>query len=108
MCLAFQPSDYFPVLSVVDAWDLQVLMLVVDDRDPLHHQDMTPLEEIERLRAELLGVVSHELRTLLAAIRGGEAGMASKPRAWAQAWKARHAEAYMGRVFSGIFGSREA
>ena len=33
-------------------------------------QDMTPLEEIERLRAELLAIVSHELRTPLAAIRG--------------------------------------
>ena len=33
-------------------------------------QDMTPLEEIERLRAEFLSVVSHELRLPLAAVRG--------------------------------------
>ena len=33
-------------------------------------QDMTPMEELERLRAEFLGMVSHELRTPLAAIRG--------------------------------------
>ncbi|MCE2405559.1 MAG: response regulator [Dehalococcoidia bacterium] len=33
-------------------------------------QDMTPLEELERLRAEFLGVVSHELRTPLTSIRG--------------------------------------
>ena len=33
-------------------------------------QDMTPLEEIERLRAEFLAMVSHELRTPLATIRG--------------------------------------
>ena len=26
-------------------------------------KDMTPLEELERLRAEFLGMVSHELRT---------------------------------------------
>ena len=26
-------------------------------------QDMTPMEEMERLRAEFLGMVSHELRT---------------------------------------------
>ena len=32
-------------------------------------QDMTPLEELERLRAEFLGMVSHELRTPLAAIK---------------------------------------
>ena len=33
-------------------------------------QDMTPLEEMEQLRAEFLGMVSHELRTPLAAIKG--------------------------------------
>ncbi len=33
-------------------------------------QDMTPLKEVERLRAEFLGMVSHELRTPLATVRG--------------------------------------
>ena len=33
-------------------------------------QDMTPLEELERLRAEFLGMVSHELQAPLASIRG--------------------------------------
>ena len=33
-------------------------------------QDLAPLEEMERLRAEFLGMVSHELRTLLTSIRG--------------------------------------
>ena len=33
-------------------------------------QDMTPLEELERLRAEFLGLVSHELRRPLTSIRG--------------------------------------
>ncbi len=33
-------------------------------------QDMTPLEELERLRAGFLGMVSHELRTPLAAVKG--------------------------------------
>ena len=33
-------------------------------------QDLTPLEELERQRAEFLGVVSHELRTPLASIKG--------------------------------------
>ncbi|MXX93369.1 MAG: response regulator [Chloroflexi bacterium] len=33
-------------------------------------QDMTPLEEIELLRAEFLGMVSHELRTPLTSIEG--------------------------------------
>ena len=38
-------------------------------------QDMTPLEEIERLRAEFLGMVSHELRTPLTSIRGSATTM---------------------------------
>ena len=33
-------------------------------------QDMTPLKEMERLRAEFLGMVSHELRTPLTSIKG--------------------------------------
>ena len=33
-------------------------------------QDMTPLEELERLRAEFLGMVSHELRVPLTSIKG--------------------------------------
>ena len=33
-------------------------------------QDMTPLEELERMRAEFLGMVSHELRAPLAAVKG--------------------------------------
>ena len=33
-------------------------------------QDLAPLEELDRLRAEFLGMVGHELRTPLAAIKG--------------------------------------
>ena len=33
-------------------------------------QDMTPLEEVERQRAEFLGMVSHELRTPVTSIKG--------------------------------------
>ena len=33
-------------------------------------QDMTPLEELQRMRAEFLGMVSHELRAPLASISG--------------------------------------
>ena len=33
-------------------------------------QDITPLQEIERLRAEFLGMVTHEFRTPLSAIKG--------------------------------------
>ena len=42
-------------------------------------QDMTPLEEMERLRAEFLGMVSHELRTPLTSIRGSATAMLDSP-----------------------------
>ncbi len=38
-------------------------------------QDMTPLEEMERLRAEFLGMVSHELLTPLTTIKGSAAAV---------------------------------
>ena len=40
-------------------------------------QDMTPLEELQRLRAEFLGMVSHELRMPLTAIKGSAASALS-------------------------------
>ena len=36
-------------------------------------QDITPVEDLERLRTEFLGMVSHELRTPLTAIKGSAA-----------------------------------
>ncbi|MBI2304813.1 MAG: response regulator [Chloroflexi bacterium] len=36
-------------------------------------QDITPLEEMERIRSEFLGIVGHELRTPLTAIKGAAA-----------------------------------
>ena len=36
-------------------------------------QDMTPLEDLERMRAEFLGMVSHELRAPLTSIKGSAA-----------------------------------
>ena len=38
-------------------------------------QDLAPLEELERMRAEFLSMVSHELRTPLAAIKGSTAAL---------------------------------
>ena len=42
-------------------------------------QDMTPLEELERMRAEFLGMVSHELRAPLAAIKGSATTVLGSP-----------------------------
>ena len=38
-------------------------------------QDMTPLEELERLRAEFLAMVSHELRAPLTSVKGSAAAV---------------------------------
>ena len=43
-------------------------------------QDMTSLEEVERLRAEFLGMVSHELRMPLTSIRGSATAMLDASR----------------------------
>ncbi len=42
-------------------------------------QDLTPLEETERQRAEFLGTVSHELRAPLTSIKGSAAAMMRAP-----------------------------
>ena len=47
-------------------------------------QDMTPLERLERLRSEFIGMVSDELRTPLAAIKGSAATMLSASSAFDQ------------------------
>ena len=43
-------------------------------------QDLAPLEELERSRAEFLGLVSHELRAPLAAIKGSAVTARGAPR----------------------------
>jgi DNA-binding response OmpR family regulator/signal transduction histidine kinase len=43
-------------------------------------QDMTPVEELERLRTEFLGMVSHELKTPLTAIKGSAATVLGSKR----------------------------
>ena len=65
-------------LSVPDGRSLRVLVNATPIRSGdgevesvvVTAQDLAPLEELERLRAEFLGMVSHELRAPLAAIRG--------------------------------------
>ncbi len=52
-----------PILS--DEGEIETAMITM--------QDMTPLEEMERLRAEFLAMVSHELRAPLTSIKGSAA-----------------------------------
>ena len=42
-------------------------------------QDLAPLDEIERMRTEFLGLVGHELRTPLAAIKGSAVTLMEEP-----------------------------
>ena len=58
-----------PILSEEGAIETVVVTL----------QDLTPLEEIERQRAEFLGTVSHELRAPLASIKGSAAALLRAP-----------------------------
>ena len=69
------------VLRVPDGRSITALMNVTSIRSEQGEvesvvvtlQDMTPLEELERLRAEFLAMVSHELRTPLSSIKGSAA-----------------------------------
>ena len=68
-------------LRVADGRSLSALMNVTSIRSEkgdvesvvVTLQDMTPLEELERLRAEFLTMVSHELRAPLTSIKGSAA-----------------------------------
>ena len=64
-----------PILSGEDA----VASLVVT------MQDLAPLEELERMRAAFLGMVSHELRAPLTSIKGSTAMVLGEARAFARA-----------------------
>ncbi len=48
-------------------------------------QDLAPLEEMERMRAAFLGMVSHELRAPLAAIKGSAATVLGRSRVYGAA-----------------------
>ena len=45
-------------------------------------QDLAPIEELERLRAEFLGMVSHELRAPLTSIKGSTTTLLNAPGRW--------------------------
>ena len=76
------------VLSVPDGRSTTILI----NATPIHSangatesmvvtmQDLSPIEELNRLRAEFLGMVSHELRAPLFAIKGTAATVLKAPR----------------------------
>ena len=76
------------VLSVPDGRSVRTLV----NATPIHAedgavesvvvtlQDLAPLDEIERMRSEFLGLVSHELRGPLVAIKGSAATLLEDPR----------------------------
>ena len=71
------------VLSVPDGRSLRTLINVTPIRAEdgevisvvVTMQDLAPLEDLERLRAEFLGMVSHELRAPLTSIKGSAAAV---------------------------------
>ena len=71
------------VLSVPDGRSVRTLINVTPIRSEdgevisvvVTMQDLAPLEELERLRAEFLGMVSHELRAPLTSIKGSAAAV---------------------------------
>ena len=75
------------VLSVPDGRSVSVLVNVTPMRSEdgevrsaaVTVQDMTPLGELERLRAEFLGMVSHELRGPLTSIKGSVTTLLAPP-----------------------------
>ena len=52
----------------------------LDEAVTLHRA--APLEELERLRAEFLGMVSHDLRVPLTSIKGSAATVLGAPSSW--------------------------
>ena len=77
-------------LSLPDGRNVRMLISATPTRSPAGEvlsmivtmQDLAPLEALERSRAEFLGMVSHELRAPLAAIKGSAAMVADATRTY--------------------------
>ena len=82
------------VLSVPDGRSMETL----DNATPIHAedgtaasvvvtlQDLAPIQELERMRAEFLGMVSHELRAPLTSIKGSAATALATSRGGWSTW----------------------
>ncbi|MDE2985642.1 MAG: response regulator [Gemmatimonadota bacterium] len=70
--MTFTVADGRSVTTLVNATPIQSADGTVE-RAVVTLQDLAPLEEFERLRAEFLAIVSHELRTPLISIKGSTA-----------------------------------
>ncbi len=75
------------VLEVPDGRKVTILVNATPIRSPQEEveslvvtlQDMTPIEELERMRAEFLSLVSHELRAPLTSVKGCAATVLETP-----------------------------
>ena len=75
-------------------------------------QDLAPLEELERLRAEFLGMVSHELRAPLTSIKGAVATILEDPEMLSRDetlqflrivnWQANHMQSLIGDLLDTV------
>ena len=70
--IVFQVPDGRSVTTLVNATTVQAEDGTVESV-VVTLQDMAPIEELERMRAEFLGMVSHELRAPLISIKGSTA-----------------------------------
>jgi PAS domain S-box-containing protein len=75
----FEFADGHAVTTVVNATPLLAADGVVTGAIAVI-QDITPLEEMEKLRSEFLGMVSHELMTPLTSIKGAATTALGSPR----------------------------
>ena len=81
------------VLSVPDGRSVKTLVNATPIQAPdgkvesvvVTMQDLAPLEELERMRTEFLGIVSHELRTPLTSIKGSTATVLTSSRGFGPA-----------------------
>ena len=81
------------VVTVPDGRSVTVLVNATPVRDAdgrietvvVTLQDLTPLEELERLRADFLSLVSHELRVPLTSIKGAAVNLRESPNSLDQA-----------------------
>ena len=70
-----EASYYFPVVAGVNAGDLEVLVLVVDDGKPLHHAWVNPAGLVRYRRRWVVGKLVHQRCGQHSAVLGDSDGL---------------------------------